>query len=523
MQVARPQKCRVHVEQTADELVLWRRAGSLVVAAFLLVWLTGWTAGCVHLVGVVRREPTLEHLLFAVPFLASWVFVLAVLLGMLLGFERLRVGPDGLEYRNLVGRRFVPLGEVKAVSHDSTVVDTENGRAEYGLRVETLGRPLRFGQGVDPAERLRLAELLVRQLRAFDPDRPVDHRPEVSAKPAVEVEVLRPAGAVPEPPSDCPIRSSADWDGSVFVRRGTFSLTALGAVTFACLFWDGIVGVFVLQLLKNFQWFLFFFLIPFEAVGLALVAGWLAALLAPFRAERWVIGPGELMSRFSVLGMGRTRRVEAAEVGRVELRKNACGLRWHARDAEGNTPYSLGFVSRDGRDLLAIDDLTEGEARWVGGVACEVLKGCLAKDGQPAPPPHDGRDTLWDREIDGAYQPSVAAPRRVLVADIGGVAVASFPDLAAALDDPDTVDRIGRELNGLVDHEGRRRIVLDFEGVPLLLNAQFKGKLVSLHRAVERASGCLHLCNLHSVVRESLRTSRLDGLFRIAPTPWRAT
>jgi hypothetical protein len=289
-------------------------------------------------------------------------------------------------------------------------VDTENGRAEYGLRVETLGRPLRFGQGVDPAERHRLAELLVRQLRAFDPDRPVDHRPDASAKPAVGVEVLRPAGVLPEPPSDCSIRSQPDWDGTVFVRRGTYSLTALGAVTFACLFCNGIVGVFVIQLLTEFQWFLFFFLIPFEAVGLALVARWLAALLAPSRVERWVIGPGEVTGRCSVLGVGRTRRVEATEVGRVELRKNARGRRWFVPDEEGewfvpdeegDTPYSLGFVGRDGRDLLVIGDLTEGEARWVGGVACDVLKGSLPKDGQPTPPLHGGRDTLWDREIDG--------------------------------------------------------------------------------------------------------------------------
>ena len=76
-------------------------------------------------------------------------------------------------------------------------------------------------------------------------------------------------------------------------------------------------------------------------------------------------------------------------------------FRLRLRGEEGDTPLSIGFVGRDGRDLLVISELTEGEARWSGGVACDVLKGLLPKDGGSASAPREGVVSLWDRDIDG--------------------------------------------------------------------------------------------------------------------------
>jgi hypothetical protein len=58
---------------------------------------------------------------------------------------------------------------------------------------------------------------------------------------------------------------------------------------------------------------------------------------------------------------------------------------------EADTPYSLGLVGQDGRDRLVIDGLTEGEARWIGGLLCAPLKDR---------PRAAGADPLWDRWID---------------------------------------------------------------------------------------------------------------------------
>ena len=157
--------------------------------------------------------------------------------------------------------------------------------------IETLGRPVRFGQGVEPMERLWLADRLHRHLQALVPDRVIEHRPEGVVKDSVQIEVLRPGRAVAEPPSDSTLRLRTDWDRIDFVRQGQFSLAALGSLAFVNLFWNGIVAVFLMQLLEQFQGFLCVFLIPFEAIGLGMFLAWWAVLLAPFIVEIWSISP----------------------------------------------------------------------------------------------------------------------------------------------------------------------------------------------------------------------------------------
>jgi hypothetical protein len=114
---------------------------------------------------------------------------------------------------------------------------------------------------------------------------------------------------------------------------------------------------------------------------------------------------GEITARFSIFfGLGRPQRIEAKSVARIELRKNARIQKWLVRRSyqaqEGDTPYSLGLVGREGQDLLIIDALTEGEARWMGGQMCELLKGSLPKAGKTSAPPSRTSDPLWDRELD---------------------------------------------------------------------------------------------------------------------------
>jgi hypothetical protein len=159
----------------------------------------------------------------------------------------------------------------------------------------------------------------------------------------------------------------------------------------------------VTQIAKHFHWSLCLFLIPYEAVGFGMFLLWWAVLLDPFRLERWSISPGEIRTRHSILGMGLSRRYDAEELGWIELRRRASSreMRLTPQGDEADTPYSLGLVGRDGRDRLVIDGLTEGEARWVGGLAHHTLKGWLPKDGGSVPPPRDRAASLWDREIDG--------------------------------------------------------------------------------------------------------------------------
>jgi hypothetical protein len=151
-----------------------------------------------------------------------------------------------------------------------------------------------------------------------------------------------------------------------------------------------------MRLFERFTWGDFLFLLPFEAIGLVVFAAWVLVLLAPFMVQRWVIGPRDVSGRFSCLGLGRTRRFDVTKIVRVELRWDSPGP-----GKENDTPYSLRFVSGDGREPIAFCGLTEGEARWVGGVVCDLLKGSLPEDRGRSLSHRDGDASLWDRELDG--------------------------------------------------------------------------------------------------------------------------
>lgn len=376
MSFATPSKCSFRVEQSGDVLSLRRRTGSYSGAFFITIWLIGWTVGCITLAGLVAKQPTIQHLLFAIPFWASWFFAAAMLVCMYFGAEELLIGPEGLLHRTsalwTLTERHIPPDEIAGIAEFSVVTDSETGHTERGLEIATRGKPLRLGRNLSDSERLWLADLLHECFPGLtrNPPAPV---------PGV-AEILH-AGAPPEPPCDNSIRMEADWDGLIFTRRGSFSLAAFGAMSFFCLFWNGIVGVFALQLCDQFRWFLFLFLIPFAAIGLAIFWGWCLTAIAPFLEETWAIGRGEIIARSLAFGLGTSRRLSTDDVGSLELRKTPASKvkEESPHIPQEEQPYRLGFIGHDGRDLLVIRGLTLGEARWMGGHTASLLKDALAK------------------------------------------------------------------------------------------------------------------------------------------------
>ena len=384
MDISKPQRCWVHVEQVGDELVLrwrakWFAAPGLFVflllftaLPFLLLFMAFWVFTIAHAI----RTPTLGDILYNIFVIASGIAMCILgacyLLRWFLGTERLRIGPDGLDYQSRalipLQERHVPLGEIKGI--------------DYSLKIETLGKPVWFWGDILPRERRWLANLLQRHLQALMPDRVITLQPPDLG--AVTIEVLGPAGATPEPPSDCAIRLYTDWDRVEFVRRRTFSLVSYGFTSlYLILYHLGsllVIGLFA-----------------------SLALGYFVLLTIPFWVERWAMRPGEITARFSIFpGLGRPQRIEAKSVDRVELRKNAGIRKWLAshQEQQGDAPYSLGLVGREGQDLLIIAALTEGEARWMGGQMCELFKGSLPIAGKTSAPPSRASDPLWDRELD---------------------------------------------------------------------------------------------------------------------------
>jgi len=97
-----------------------------------------------------------------------------------------------------------------------------------------------------------------------------------------------------------PARRVTDASGTLVLTPSAGPwMKALGAL-FIALFWNGIVSVFLFQVVKSFQkgrpeWILVLFLIPFVVVGLLMIVGFFHALLATLNPRvLLLIGPGNL-------------------------------------------------------------------------------------------------------------------------------------------------------------------------------------------------------------------------------------
>lgn len=392
-----PSGTKVRFAQAADSLVLQRRTGSIGAGAFMLLWLCGWTVGCVFLVNEVLTKRSPEMILFSVPFLAAWFFVAAMVVCNFAGFEELRIDRDGVHYRwgagRALGHRSAPVETVRQVGRFAGLADSDSGYRPEGLRIETSGKPIRFAKGASNDELRWMADAIRRQVYALSPGAmtpPTAVGPVAQATPArtaaPPVEILQPPSAPPAPPPDAKLQLRRELNQTEFYRRGAAIPAGVGVagLTFVLLFWNGIVSVFVWQLVKDFQWFLALFLVPFVAVGLGILGGWLAMVTSPFWRTSWVFRPGFVAKRFSIFGIGRTKEYELGPLARLELRRTTGRrklVRRTGEDEVGDRQYALALVKRDGADLIEIAPLTEGEGRWMAAELFRDFRGWFVKVG----------------------------------------------------------------------------------------------------------------------------------------------
>ena len=82
--------------------------------------------------------------------------------------------------------------------------------------------------------------------------------------------------------------------------------------------------------------------------------------------------------------------------------------------------------------------------------------------------------------------------------------------------DEDNVDQFGESLADLVDNEGVRRMLMDVEELEYVTSSVL-GKLILVHRKLDRVGGLLVFCNVGPDLDEILEATRLTTLFHIAP------
>jgi hypothetical protein len=81
---AKPRRLRVVFERSSDRLGLRCRSRAKGAGFFMLIWLIGWTVGCVFLAGLVYQHPKMFTFLFAIPFEVIGLLILGGFLAALL-------------------------------------------------------------------------------------------------------------------------------------------------------------------------------------------------------------------------------------------------------------------------------------------------------------------------------------------------------------------------------------------------------------------------------------------------------
>ena len=102
--------------------------------------------------------------------------------------------------------------------------------------------------------------------------------------------------------------------------------------------------------------------------------------------------------------------------------------------------------------------------------------------------------------------------RRLEVEDIGDVTVINFVDRKIL--DEQNIQVIGEQLFGLVDQDGRRKLLLNFGNVEYLSSAAL-GKLITLNKKLQAVGGRLILCNIDPQIYEVFEITKLNKLFTI--------
>src|SRR5262249_55039543 len=113
---ARPEILTVDFYEEADALVVHKKRGG-GPWPFLLLWLIGWTVGCVFLLVAAIEDPTLGNLAFVLPFWASWLLVACLIVWMLFGKETFFLSREEAILRRTalirLSLRVVPRAEVR--------------------------------------------------------------------------------------------------------------------------------------------------------------------------------------------------------------------------------------------------------------------------------------------------------------------------------------------------------------------------------------------------------------------------
>jgi hypothetical protein len=398
-----PDKTSYRLEKRSGEFDARWRTGNSTIGCFMLIWMSGWSAGCCFLAYMAWTERTAEVIVGTSVFWCGWLIGFLVLIRQWFGRESIHLSVEGVRTTSsAIFRRTqrAPLAEIVGFG---TVRDDGAGGDEVQKRldVRTVGRPLRVGEGLTGQEVSQLVDELremYSQLRGsyglkngypreaatiVFRDKLAGELLPAAPQDEKKLEVRTTSEIPVELPSDSRLKRYDDLDAVTVWRRGKFHFGAVVAVLVIAGFWIGIVGIFFHELwfapperrLVGVEWiWRFVFLIPFEVVGAVMLFGVILIIVEPFRVWTRRFSSGEVLDRLAWFGVIRFQKrhpvgsVDRIDVLRVpyEVPKFPKRLPLASLWAPpGCATYDVVPIDPTGKEVCRIEGLTFGEACWM--------------------------------------------------------------------------------------------------------------------------------------------------------------
>ncbi len=330
----------------------------IFLLAFISVWMTGWTVGCVALTVGLVNQFAFFSLLFAIPFYVGWLAGATALVASFSPGASVTLNRTELEFRNIpllksMNRR-IAFKEISQV-----LVEFEDN--SYDLIVKSSGNDATLFQSHRKESLESIREILQQKI-------PTLHTlPDADESRVDESKVDRPKIAKHRTtrPEETTWQFENKFGQTRLVNPGSFAPAAALVTMGICLFWNGIVGSFVVQTVAevfagNPEWGKALFLIPFILIGLVFLVVTLAIWCDPFRLIEYTFSHREIKWRHAYFGIGISKTL--AMVGEVNVLITFDSSL--DEPAQGDD-YELMFFSKTFPRELKISPLTLAEAEWI--------------------------------------------------------------------------------------------------------------------------------------------------------------
>jgi anti-sigma B factor antagonist len=109
--------------------------------------------------------------------------------------------------------------------------------------------------------------------------------------------------------------------------------------------------------------------------------------------------------------------------------------------------------------------------------------------------------------------------RRIEVENVGDVTTVKFVDKRIL--DEQNIQLIGEQMFQLIEEDGVKKLLLNFENVEYLSSAAL-GKLITLNKKVKKVNGILKLCCIKPEIYEVFEITNLNKVFQILDTEEKA-